>query len=246
MKPLTIIPAIDLKDGQCVRLRRGVATEKTVYATDPVAMAKQWESRGAAWLHVVDLDGAFCGQPVHDSVIREIIAALQIPVQTGGGLRSAEIIAQRIEAGAARVILGTRAATAEPGMLADLAARYGDRLAVGIDARQGFVQIKGWVETTGLSAVELAGQLARNGIATLIYTDTATDGMLGGPNFEALAAVCDAAPECTIIASGGVAEPDHVRALRELNRSNLTGVIVGKALYDGVTDFDALQQAAGV
>lgn len=243
MKPLTIIPAIDLKDGQCVRLRRGLAEEKTVYDADPVAMARRWQERGAAWLHVVDLDGAFTGKPVHDAVIRRILTDVTIPVQTGGGLRTPETIAQRIAAGAARVILGTSACT-KPDMLADLAARHGERLAVGIDARDGRVQIRGWVETTAVSAVELAQQLAEHGVTTLIYTDTATDGMLAGPNTSALAAVCDAAPACNIIASGGVAAPDHVRALRRLNRSNLIGVIVGKALYDGVTDFDALQQAA--
>ncbi len=244
MKPLTIIPAIDLKDGECVRLRRGRADDKTVYSTDPVAMAQTWQARGAAWLHVVDLDGAFTGQPVHNAVIRRILAALTIPVQTGGGLRTPETIAQRIEAGAARVILGTRACT-EPETLAELAARHGDHLAVGIDARDGHVQIRGWVDTTAVTAVELARQLADAGVATLIYTDTATDGMLEGPNTDSLAAVCDAAPSCQIIASGGVAAPEHIIALRRINRQNLIGVIVGKALYDGVTNFDALQQAAG-
>ncbi len=243
MKPLTVIPAIDLKDGQCVRLRCGRADDQTIYSSDPVAMAKNWQARGAAWLHVVDLDGAFTGRPVHMAVIRDIIAALTIPVQTGGGLRTPEAIAQRLEAGAARVILGTRAC-AEPETLGALVARYGDRLAVGIDARDGYVQVKGWVETTAVTAVDLARRLAGIGVATLIYTDTATDGMLAGPNLEALNAVCQAAPGCAIIASGGVAAPEHVRALRGLARDNLAGVIVGKALYDGVADFDAIQRAA--
>ncbi len=245
MKPLTILPAIDLKNGECVRLRRGQADDKTVYAADPVAMARTWQARGATWLHVVDLDGAFTGQPVHDAVIRRILAALTIPVQTGGGLRTPETIAQRIADGAARVILGTSACT-EPGMLTELAERHGKRLAVGIDARDGMVQIRGWVDTTERTAVDLARQLAGRGVATLIYTDTATDGMLAGPNTSALAAVCDAAPDCHIIASGGVAAPEHIHALRRINRPNLTGVIVGKALYDGVTDFKTLQQAAEI
>lgn len=244
MKSLTIIPAIDLKDGVCVRLRRGQADDKTVYSNDPLAMAQTWQARGAEWLHVVDLDGAFSGRPVHDAVIRRILETLTIPVQTGGGLRTPETIAERIAAGAARVILGTRACT-EPETLADLVARHGGHLAVGIDARDGRVQIRGWVETTAVPAVNLARQLADAGVATIIYTDTATDGMLSGPNTEALAAVCDAAPQCRIIASGGVAAPEHVHALRRLERSNLDGVIVGKALYDGVTDFEALCEAAG-
>lgn len=243
MNPLTVIPAIDLKDGQCVRLRRGKADDKTVYASDPVAVARQWQARGAAWLHVVDLDGAFSGCPVHDAVIRRIIDALDIPVQTGGGLRTPEDIAQRLNAGAARVILGTRAC-ASPASLTGLVAAHGDRLAVGIDARDGFVQIKGWVETTRVTAVDLAQQLADIGVATLVYTDTATDGMLAGPNLKAMAEMCDVVPGCTIIASGGVAAAEHIRDLRRLGRPNLRGVIVGKALYDGITDFESLQEAS--
>ena len=229
---MIILPAIDLKDGKCVRLRQGRADEVTVYGEDPAAQARDWREQGGEELHVVDLDGAFAGTPKHAEVIRRIIEAFGGPVEVGGGLRSPEALAAVIEAGATRAIIGS-AALEDPEFLAQAVELYGDRIAVGIDARDGFVQTRGWVETTAVRATELAAAVAKVGVKTIIYTDTATDGMLGGPNLTQMAAICDAAPSCQITASGGVSSPYDVENLKALDRANLRAAIVGKALYDG-------------
>lgn len=239
-----IIPAIDLKDGRCVRLRQGRAEEMTVYSDDPVAMARRWEAEGARFLHVVDLDGAFQKKPVHTATAGAIARAIAIPVEWGGGIRTAEHIRDLLGQGVARVILGTRAC-ADPAGVGELVREFGDAIAVGIDAREGKVQVKGWVETTDVTATDLAGRMEKAGVRTLIYTDTATDGMLGGPNLPAVRALCLAAPACRVIASGGLSEPAHAAALAALGMCNLEGAIVGKALYDGRTTFRDLQSAAG-
>ena len=210
---MVILPAIDLQGGRCVRLRQGRADEVTVYADDPVAMACQWREQGAEHLHVVDLDGAFAGHPAHAGVISEIVRNTGLMVEVGGGLRTDAAVEALVDAGVARAILGTRA-WADPEALACLVVRYGERIAVGIDARDGFVQVKGWVETTDVRAIELARQVEEVGVATIIYTDTATDGMLGGPNLKQGDQICAAVPNCRVIASGGVSAPEHVRALR--------------------------------
>jgi phosphoribosylformimino-5-aminoimidazole carboxamide ribotide isomerase len=228
---LLILPAIDLKDGCCVRLRQGRAEEAKVYSEDPVAMARQWEAEGAEYLHVVDLDGAFQGRPVHAEAIRQIAAAISIPVEVGGGLRADADLQLMLDAGADRVILGTRAC-AQPGDLARMVGRFGKRLAVGLDARNGLVQVKGWTETSSIKAVDLARLAADAGVFTLIHTDTAVDGMLTGPNLSGVKQVC-AAVKCQVIASGGIRSAADIRALRKLNLPNLAGVIVGKALYEG-------------
>jgi phosphoribosylformimino-5-aminoimidazole carboxamide ribotide isomerase len=240
---MIILPAIDLKDGKCVRLRQGKAEEATIYSDDPVAQARTFLSQGAEQLHVVDLDGAFQGEPKHAPVIAEIIRALKIPVEVGGGLRTDTHIETLLNAGVARAIIGTRALE-KIETLAALVKRFGNRLAVGIDARDGFVQVKGWVETTGTRAVTLAQQMEAVGVKTIIYTDTATDGMLGGPNLQAMKELCLAVPGCNIIASGGVSAPEHVTALKALGCANLYGAIVGKALYDGKTTLAAMMAAA--
>lgn len=242
MSTLTIMPAIDLKGGRCVRLRQGLADQETVYGDDPVQMARHWQDEGGEYLHVVDLDGAFEGHPVHTAVIAEIIKALDIPVEVGGGLRNDDHIRELVNVGVDRVILGTRAFN-EPAALEKLVSEFGSRIAVGIDARDGKVQIKGWVETTDMLAADLGRQVCDLGVETLIYTDTATDGMLGGPNVEQMAAICDAV-SCRVIASGGVSAYDHVKALAELNKTNLTGAIVGKALYEGSVTVAGLNEAA--
>lgn len=245
---LTILPAIDLKGGQCVRLQQGRAEDVTVYGADPVAMAKHWQDAGGTYLHVVDLDGAFDGRPRHTEVIRQIVAALDIPVEVGGGLRTTEDIVQLLETGVDRVIVGTRACDA-PDELRAWVARFGPRLAVGIDARDGQVQTKGWTETTATRAVDLAAQIHAWGVATLIYTDTARDGMLEGVNVQAMADVCDAVagsaerPATQVIASGGVSSCADVRALTALNRPNLAGAIVGKALYEKRVTLPELKEA---
>ena len=240
---MIILPAIDLKGGKCVRLRQGRADDVTVYGDDPAAQAEDWRAQGGRELHVVDLDGAFDGEPRHAEVIRRIIAAFGGPVEVGGGLRTLEAVAAVVDAGAERAIVGS-AAVDDPGFLARAVETFGDRIAVGIDARNCFVQTRGWVETTAVRAVDLAHAVAAAGVKTIIYTDTATDGMLGGPNLAQMAAICDAAPGCQITASGGVSSPEDVRNLRALGKANLRAAIVGKALYDGRTTLAAMNEAA--
>ena len=244
MAEFTILPAVDLKGGRCVRLRQGRADDETVYGEDPAAQAREWAAQGAAWLHVVDLDGAFQGRPAHLEVIGRMVAAAGIPVECGGGLRTDADLEALLERGVRRAILGTRALErAEE--LAVLAGKYGERLAVGIDARDGFVQVKGWTETSRTTAAELAKRAAAAGVRTIIYTDTATDGMLRGPNFAGNAELCDAVgPDCQVIASGGITTADDIRRLRALGKANLAGAIVGKALYEGRATLAGLLAAA--
>ena len=239
---MIILPAIDLKDGKCVRLRQGRAEDVTVYSDDPVAQALTWLEQGAEQLHVVDLDGAFQGEPKHAEVIARIVQAIGIPVEVGGGLRTDAHIERLLQAGVARAIIGTRALDSLDS-LASLVKRFGAAITVGIDARDGYVQVKGWVETTGTRAVDLAKQVESVGVSTVIYTDTATDGMLGGPNLAAMGQMCRSV-SCRIIASGGVSAPEHVTALKALGCANLYGAIVGKALYDGKTTLAAMRAAA--
>ena len=229
---MVILPAIDLKGGKCVRLRQGREDDVTVYGDDPAAQAADWRRQGGEELHVVDLDGAFAGTPKHAEIIAEIIKAFGGPVEVGGGLRTPEALSAVLEAGATRAIIGS-AALENPEFLSKSVEIYGDRIAVGIDARDGLVQTRGWVETSKTPATELARAVAAMGVRTIIYTDTATDGMLGGPNLAQMAAICDAAPACAITASGGVSSPQDVRNLMALGKPNLRAAIVGKALYDG-------------
>lgn len=231
MSKILVIPAIDLKGGRCVRLRQGKADEVTTYHDDPVWMAKRWADEGAKYLHVVDLDGAFQGNPVHQEVISRMVNAVNIPVEVGGGLRTDRDIELILDCGVSRAILGTRA-WAEPEQLEQLVDRFGHRLAVGIDARGGRVQVKGWTETTGEEAVALAKRADAMGVGTIIYTDTARDGMLDGVNAKAMDAIC-AAVSCSVIASGGVSSSTDMQLLKDLKRPNLVGAIVGKALYEG-------------
>ena len=240
---MVILPAIDLKGGVCVRLRQGRADDVTTYNDDPAAQARDWREQGGRELHVVDLDGAFAGTPQHAEIIRTIIAAFQGPVEVGGGLRTPEAVAAVLDAGATRAIIGS-AALENPEFLAEMVKKYGERIAVGIDARNGFVQTRGWVETTQVKATDLARTVASVGVKTIIYTDTATDGMLGGPNLEQMAAICDAAPTCQITASGGVSAPKDVANLIALGKKNLRAAIVGKALYDGRTTLKDMNDAA--
>ena len=240
---MIILPAIDLKGGKCVRLRQGKADDVTVYGDDPASQARDWREQGGRELHVVDLDGAFAGTPRHAEVIKSVIEAFGGPVEVGGGLRSMETLSAVLEAGAARAIIGS-AALEDPEFLVQAVELYGDRIAVGIDARDGFVQTKGWVETTSTKAVDLAAAVAKAGVKTIIYTDTATDGMLGGPNLTQMAAICDAAPTCDITASGGVSSPYDIENLKALERANLRAAIVGKALYDGRTTLREMNVAA--
>lgn len=240
---MVILPAIDLKDGKCVRLRQGRADDVTIYGSDPAEQARDWREQGGQELHVVDLDGAFDGKPKHTEVIRRIIEAFGGPVEVGGGLRSFEAVSAVLEAGATRAIIGS-AALENPHFLTEIVDIWGDHIAVGIDARNGFVQTRGWVTTTQVAATELAKAVEQCGVKTIIYTDTATDGMLGGPNLSQMAAICDAAPSCLITASGGVSSPYDIENLKALERSNLRAAIVGKALYDGRTTIKEMNIAA--
>ena len=240
---MIILPAIDLKGGKCVRLRQGRAEDVTVYGDDPCEQARDWREQGGQELHVVDLDGAFAGTPKHAEVIASTIKAFGGPVEVGGGLRTPEALRAVLEAGATRAIIGS-AALEDPEFLSQAVELYGDRIAVGIDARNGFVQTKGWVTTTDVKATDLATAVAKAGVKTIIYTDTATDGMLGGPNLEQMAAICDAAPSCQITASGGVSSPTDVKNLMALGKPNLRAAIVGKALYDGRATIRVMNEAA--
>lgn len=230
MSSITILPAIDLKDGKCVRLKQGRAEDVTIYHDDPVAMAEEWKALGTEYLHLVDLDGAFEGHPVHTDIIRSIIKTTGLPVEIGGGIRTDDHVQELVDAGVDRVIIGTRALEDLEG-LKNLVDRFGSAIAVGIDARDGWVQVRGWTETTNQSATDLAKTVSGLGVQTIIYTDTARDGMLGGVNHEAMDRICEAS-DCSVIASGGVSTVEDIARLRELDRDNLTGAIVGKALYE--------------
>ena len=240
---ITIIPAIDLKGGQCVRLKQGLANEVTEYSDAPAEMAKHWEKEGGEFLHVVDLDGAFDGKPVHVAELKAICEAVEMPVEIGGGIRTDEDIENLLATGVTRVILGTRACE-HPEELARLVEKFGgERIAVGIDARDGMVQTKGWVETTDVVAVDLAKQVDEAGVGTVIYTDTSRDGMMIGVNAFEMGKICSAV-QCEVVASGGVSSVEDIKRLAALNCDNLTGAIVGKALYEETVTIKQLAKAA--
>ena len=227
---MLLLPAIDLMDRQVVRLRRGVAAEKVVYSNDPVSIAKKWEDAGADWLHLVDLDAAFSGEPKNLPCIESICAAVDVPCQLGGGMRSRQNIAAAFDTGVRRVILGTKAYESTDFLQEACQAFGGERIAVGIDAKDGLVAVKGWTETTSKRAVDLALSAQQAGSGTVIYTDIATDGMLEGPNYSALTELLNLL-ECNLIASGGVSSPNDILRLAAL--PGLYGAIIGKALYEG-------------
>nr|WP_294507394.1 1-(5-phosphoribosyl)-5-[(5-phosphoribosylamino)methylideneamino]imidazole-4-carboxamide isomerase [uncultured Rhodopila sp.] len=235
MTGLTIYPAIDLKDGQCVRLRRGDMDQATVYADDPGAQAKLWQDSGFAWLHVVDLNGAFAGKPVNATAVRSILASVTVPVQLGGGIRDLPGIAAWLEAGITRVILGSAAAKNPPFVL-EACKAFPGRIAVGIDARDGFVATEGWAETSSMAAAELGLRFEDAGVSAIIYTDIGRDGMLSGLNLDQTVAL-SARLTTPVIASGGVGSPGDLAALKQVAAgTRIEGVIVGRALYDGRVD----------
>jgi phosphoribosylformimino-5-aminoimidazole carboxamide ribotide isomerase len=227
---MILLPAIDLMSGEVVRLRQGKIQDKTVYSKDPAAFARQWEEQGGDYLHLVDLDAAFSGEPKNLDAVRSVCEAVSIPVELGGGLRSEAAIRAALNAGVARVIIGTRAAESLE-FVRDMAGTFGSaRIAVGIDARNGVAAVKGWTESTGTRALDLALSAQDAGAGTIIYTDIATDGMLQGPNFAEMEKMVRSIG-CQIIASGGVSSVEDVRRLSLL--SGIYGCIIGKALYDG-------------
>ncbi len=235
---LTLYPAIDLKDGACVRLRRGEMADATVYSDDPGAQARAWQDAGCRWLHVVDLNGAFAGRPVNAAAVRAILASVTIPVQLGGGIRDLAGIGTWLDAGVRRVILGSAAAK-NPPLVKQACAAHPGRIAVGIDARDGFVATEGWAETSSMKALDLALRFEDAGAAAIIYTDISRDGMLSGLNLEQ---TIDLASQIStpVIASGGVGSLADLAALQRAARLDgpgvIDGVIVGRALYDGRVD----------
>lgn len=238
---MLIIPAIDLKDGRCVRLRQGDLQAETVYSDDPAAMAIQWERRGAQLLHLVDLNGAVEGQPKNQAGIEAIVKSLSIPVQVGGGVRDMETIRRYLDGGVRRVVLGT-AALRDRGLLERACAQFPSRILLGLDARNGKVAVQGWTSQSETLATDLLKSMADLPLAGVIYTDIARDGMLQGPNLPALREIVTRAP-MPVIASGGITKADDIRAIRSLG-PRIEGAIVGKALYDGKLDLQAALAAA--
>lgn len=236
------IPAIDLQGGRCVRLAQGEFAQETVYGDDPVAMALRWQAAGASRLHVVDLDGAREGSPRNHEVIAGIAMTLRIPVQVGGGIRDGETVEKLLMLGVERCILGTRAAQ-DRAWAEEMFRTFGDRLILGIDAKDGRVAIKGWVETTDLTAVDLANALKPAGAVRIIYTDISRDGMLTGPNIEATARLA-AETGMAVIASGGMSRLDDLRQLARC--PGIEGAIIGRALYTGAIDLaEAVREFPG-
>jgi len=231
---ITAYPAIDLKDGSCVRLRRGEMDDATVYSQNPGAQGRAWQDAGFSWLHVVDLNGAFAGKPVNAAAVSDILANVTMPVQLGGGIRSMAQIETWLTAGISRVILGSVAAK-NPALVIAACKAFPDRVAVGIDARDGFVATEGWAETSTLPAPELARHFEGAGVSAIIYTDIARDGMLGGLNIEQTVALADGI-STPVIASGGVGSLADLAALKAAKCPGISGVIIGRALYDGRVD----------
>ncbi len=228
---MEIIPAIDLKGGKCVRLLQGDMGQATVFSEDPVATARRWENEGAERLHVVDLDGAFKGNPANREIIEEIVDALHIPVQVGGGIRNIQTIDDYIAIGADRVILGT-IAQKSPNLVIKACDIYHERIVVGIDARDNMVAVEGWAKTTSISAMELAAKYEDYGVAAIIYTDISRDGMMKGPNLEATRNLA-LSVDIPVIASGGISSLDDIRDILPLEEDGVEGVITGKAIYSG-------------
>jgi phosphoribosylformimino-5-aminoimidazole carboxamide ribotide isomerase len=228
---MIILPAIDLKGGQCVRLEQGLMEKDTVYSDDPAAMARHWQDEGGEFLHLVDLDGAFAGVPRNREAIEAIVAAVDIPTELGGGIRDLETIETYLKLGISRVILGT-VAKENPELVAEACRRFPGQIVVGIDAKNGLVAVRGWAEVTEKKAIDLAREMEGFGVAAIIYTDIARDGMMQGPNLEATAALAEAI-SIPVIASGGVSSLDDIRNLLQIEDSGIEGVITGKAIYNG-------------
>lgn len=237
---MLIIPAIDLKDGQCVRLRQGRMDDATVFSDDPVAMAAHWVAQGARRLHLVDLNGAFAGTPVNGTAVRAIARAHPLlPIQIGGGIRSADTIEAYLAAGVRYVIIGTQAVK-EPDFVTRACRDFPGRIIVGIDASAGRVATDGWAEVSEVQAVDLARRFAADGVSAIVYTDIERDGMLQGVNVPATVAVAEAGG-IPVIASGGVTGLDDIRALRDVAARGILGAITGRAIYEGTLDLAAAQ-----
>jgi phosphoribosylformimino-5-aminoimidazole carboxamide ribotide isomerase len=232
--PVILFPAIDLKDGVCVRLQQGDRARATVFNRDPAAQAHVFETQGFEYLHLVDLDGAFAGKPMNARAVERILETISLPVQLGGGIRDMATIEAWLGNGVTRVIIGT-AAVRDPAFVKDAARRFPDRVAVGLDTRDGKVAVEGWAETSELTALDIAKRFEDAGVGAIIYTDIARDGLLAGLNLDATIALAEAL-SIPVIASGGLASLDDVKALLEPRASKLAGAIAGRALYDGRLD----------
>lgn len=241
---MLIIPAIDLKDGRCVRLKQGDMDTATVFSEDPVAMARHWAAEGARRLHIVDLNGAVAGKPKNEKVIRDMIAAVgdTLPIQLGGGIRDLDTIESYLDAGVAYVIIGT-AAVKNPGFLHDACYAFTGHIIVGLDAKDGKVAVEGWSKMTGHDVVDLGRKFEDYGVEALIYTDIGRDGMLSGVNIEATRKLAQSI-KIPIIASGGLGSLKDVQAVCELVPDGIVGAIAGRALYENKFDFKKAQSAA--
>ena len=228
---MLILPAIDLRNGKCVNLVQGRAEDETVFSDDPAGMAERWEAEGAEYLHLVDLDGAFEGSSANLHIVKKIVETIDIPVQLGGGIRTMERLDTVLALGVARAILGT-AALRDPELVEAVCGKYGERIAVGIDAKDGMVATEGWLTVSQKSAVEFAREMEIRGVQTIIYTDIKSDGMLKGPNVEATQAIIDAV-KSDVIGSGGVTSIADLKALKSIGAS---GAIIGRALYTGALE----------
>lgn len=229
---MLIIPAIDIRNGKCVRLVQGKADAETIFSDDPVAIAINWQEKGAKFLHLVDLDGAFTGAPKNLDIISKIVEKVNIPVEMGGGIRDQKTLENVFKVGVKIAILGTKALT-DPDFTKAMCKEYNDKIAVGIDAKDGIAAIHGWTVSGGISAIDLAIEMKNLGVKTIIYTDIKRDGMLTGPNITATKKISIAVPGVDIIASGGVSSINDIKALKEIEKYGVKGVIIGKALYTG-------------
>lgn len=241
---MIVIPAIDLKDGKCVRLEQGLMERDTVFSDNPGAQARAWQDQGAELLHIVDLDGAFAGEPKNRAAIEAIVRAVSIPTQLGGGIRDIATIEAYLALGISRVIIGT-AAQRNPELVKEACLKFPGRIVVGIDAKDGMVAVQGWAEVTGITAVDLARKFEGFGVAAIIYTDISRDGMLQGPNLEATRQLAEAV-NIPVIASGGLSTLQDIRDLMTVESAGVTGVITGKAIYTGAINLaEAIRTGKG-
>jgi phosphoribosylformimino-5-aminoimidazole carboxamide ribotide isomerase len=241
---MLIVPAIDLKEGKCVRLERGVMSTATIYSNEPGAIAKSWEAQGARLLHVVDLDGAFAKKPKNSKAIEAIVNSVDVPVQLGGGVRTCQTVSHFLEMGVHRLVMGT-AAYENPEVLVEACERFPGKIVLGLDSRKGRVAVEGWSETTEIRAGELAARFEKLDLAAIVYTDISRDGMQTGPNIEATRELAQEVA-IPVIASGGVGSLEHLKALLPLEQDGVVGVIVGRALYSGAVNLaEAIALAQG-
>jgi phosphoribosylformimino-5-aminoimidazole carboxamide ribotide isomerase len=241
---MQIIPAVDIMNGKCVRLKQGRMNEETIFSSNPAEMARKWADYGIALLHVVDLDGAFQKTPKNTQSIQEIITSIDIPVQVGGGIRNLSTIQKYLEMGVRRVVLGTEAMR-NPEQVAEFCAKFPDQIVIGIDAKKGMVAIEGWTETTSVTAIDLAKQFENSGVAAINFTDIHRDGMQTGPNIEATKALAEAI-SIPVVASGGVSTIKDIENLVRIADYGVVGVICGRSLYEGTLDLSEAMKISNI